>query len=125
MTTTHRVKPRSLVLALVAAVVVGGATYAFTAANTVSTSTAGSGSGAVSGYSATNVTYTLNATDPSTVDTVEFDVSPTSTSIVKVKAGATIAWKTCSNAAGAVTCDYSAAPIDLLDIDNLTVVAVS
>src|SRR5687767_15555223 len=109
MTTTLLVKPRSLFVALVAAIVVCGGTYAFTASNTVTASTAGSGAGAVSGYAATSVTYTLTAANPSTVDTIAFTLNPTSTSAVKVKAGTALAWKDCTNTAGAVSCDYSAA----------------
>jgi hypothetical protein len=117
--------PRRILVVAIAAVALSAGVYAFTASNTVSASTAGSGSGAVSGYAATSVTYTLNATTPSTVDTIAFTLNPTSTSTVKVKAGTTIAWKVCSNSSGSVTCDYSSSPIALSDIDNITVVAVS
>ncbi len=50
------------------------ATYAFTAANTVSTSKAGDGAGAVTGYTMDEVKYTLNAANPQTIDTVTTDV---------------------------------------------------
>ncbi|MGZ8716418.1 MAG: hypothetical protein ACXWYO_04830 [Gaiellaceae bacterium] len=118
-------RPRTIVaVALLTAILAAGA-YAFTASNTVPSSNAGSGSGTVSGYTATNLTYALTAADPNTIDTLTFDISPTTTSVVKVKAGTTGSWKTCANAAGAITCDYSAAPIGVgAVLDEITVVAV-
>jgi len=59
-----------------AAAAVAGGAYAFTAANTVPTSNAGAGSGAVSGYTVTNVHYALDATTPANVDSLTFNVSP-------------------------------------------------
>lgn len=118
-------RPRTIVaVALLTAILAAGA-YAFTASNTVPSSTAGSGSGTVSGYTATSVSYTLTAADPTTIDTLTFTIAPTTTSVVEVKAGSTGSWKTCANASGAITCDYSAAPISVgAVLDQLTVVAV-
>jgi hypothetical protein len=71
------------------------------------------------------VSYGLNATTPTSIDSVTFTISPTTTSLVKVKAGTAGSWKTCANAAGSVTCDYSASPINIgATLDNLEVVAV-
>ncbi len=64
---------RGPVLAVIAAIAVfsvGGA--AFTAANTVPTSSAGDGAGTVSGFTITAIAYVLNATTPSDVDTITF-----------------------------------------------------
>jgi spermidine/putrescine-binding protein len=125
MTTSLLTRPRTIVaVALLTAILAAGA-YAFTASNTVPSSNAGAGSGAVSGYTATNVSYTLTAADPTTIDTLTFTVAPTTTSVVKVKAGTTGSWKTCVNSSGSITCDYSAAPISVgAVLDQLTVVAV-
>jgi spermidine/putrescine-binding protein len=125
MTTSHINKRRTIVaVALLTAVLAAGA-YAFAASNTVPSSNAGSGSGTVSGYTATNLTYTLTAADPNTIDTLTFDVAPITTSVVKVKAGSTGSWKTCANSSGSITCDYSAAPISVgAVLDQITVVAV-
>ncbi len=118
-------RPRTLVaVALLTAILAAGA-YAFTASNTVPSSTAGSGSGTVSGYTATSLSYTLTAADPNTIDTLTFTIAPTTTSVVKVKAGSTGSWKTCTNLSGSITCDYSAAPISVgAVLDQITVVAV-
>jgi hypothetical protein len=125
MTTSFVTRPRTILAVAFLAVVLAAGAYAFTASNTVPGSNAGSGSGAVSGYVATNLTYTLDGTDPSTIDTLTFTIAPTTTSVVKVKAGTTGSWKTCSNSSGTITCDYSASPISVgAVLDQITVVAV-
>jgi hypothetical protein len=48
----------------------------FAASNTVATSNAGDGSGQISGYHVNTPTYVLNSTDPTMLDTVNFDISP-------------------------------------------------
>ena len=65
-----------LLVAVGAALVVAGGAYAFTAANTVPASTAGAGSGTVSGFTVTNLHYALNATTPINIDSLTFTVSP-------------------------------------------------
>ena len=56
--------------------VLASSTYAFAAANTVPATTAGDGSAAISGYSITGVTYTLNGASPQNVDNVAFTIAP-------------------------------------------------
>jgi hypothetical protein len=123
--TTSLTRPRTILgVAILVAILAAGA-YAFTASNTIPASSAGSGSGAVSGYTASNIAYTLNATDPTTADEITFDLTPTSTSAVKVKYTNAGSWTTCTNdGSGGITCDYTGSPIALTAIDNLTVVAV-
>lgn len=73
---------KRLSLVRVAAVLVllfllGTATYAFAAANTVPASNAGDGSGAISGFTISNIHYTLNAASPAgDVSSVSFQLSP-------------------------------------------------
>jgi hypothetical protein len=124
MATRLLTKPRAILsMAILVAIMAAGA-YAFTATNTVPGTTAGSGSGTVSGYTASSVNYVLN-TDPTKVDTITFTVAPITTTTVKVKYTNAGTWTTCSNnGSGSITCDYSASPITLGAIDNLTVVAV-
>jgi hypothetical protein len=63
--------PLTLVVAAVALFSVGGA--AFTAANTTPDSSAGDDLTAViSGFTISGITYTLDATDPTNIDTVAF-----------------------------------------------------
>jgi hypothetical protein len=90
----------------VAAMALGGGAYAFTASNTVSGNPAGMGeSGAMSGYNATNVVWTPDATNPTNIQKVVFTLSTVQAGTV-VYAGAdnssTIGWSSaCSQ--GAVT----------------------
>ena len=58
------------------ALAIGGGAYAFTASNTVPATTVGAGAGAVSGYTVTNLHYTLDATTPANIDSLTFTISP-------------------------------------------------
>ncbi len=113
------------VLSIVAVVIVlAVSSYAFAAANTVPDSQAGSGSGVVSGYTVTNVVYNLNASDPATLDSVDFTLSAVATQVqIKlVAAGST--WYTCTIATGNDwTCDTTGATV--ASMDELNVVASS
>jgi hypothetical protein len=84
------------------------ATNAFAAANTVPTNKAGDGSGAISGYTVSAIHYNLNATTPTTIDSVTFtlDTAPISGSTIKIRlvsSGST--WYTCTNTGTSVTCN--------------------
>jgi len=114
---------RSVLAALVVAGVVGSAAYAFTATNTVPASTAGSGSGAISGYTVSAIAYTLNGTTPTNLDAVTFTIAPTAASVVKIQLAAAGSWYTCANAAGSVTCNTTAPQATVAAAPNLTVVA--
>jgi|SRR5581483_10573692 len=115
-----------LVIALVALVM--AATYAFTASNTVPGSQAGSGSGAISGYSVSNIHYTADATTPDNMDSVSFDLDNAAGDVkVTVVDGGTV--YDCGASAGVsntVTCDTTAGTqATISPANNLTVVAVS
>jgi hypothetical protein len=104
--------------------ILASAAYAFTAANTVPGSQAGSGSGAISGYTATAVTYTLNATTPTNIDAVAFTISPTTTAAVKIQLAAAGSWYSCTNTSGAVSCTTTSPQATVAAATQLTVVAV-
>ncbi len=104
--------------------VLASAAYAFTAANTVPGTQAGSGSGAISGYTATSVTYTLNATTPTNIDAVAFTISPTTTAAVKIQLAAAGSWYSCTNTAGSVSCTTTSPQATVVAATQLTVVAV-
>lgn len=85
-----------------------GVTYAFAAANTVPVSKAGDGSGDISGYTASAIHYALNATNPTTIDTITFTLNsaPIEGSVIKIKLVSTgSTWYTCTNTGVAVTCN--------------------
>jgi hypothetical protein len=76
MLTIKNIPHVKLLIAVVAAAAVAGGAYAFTAANTVPASTAGAGSGAVSGYTVSALHYALDATNPANIDSLTFAVTP-------------------------------------------------
>ena len=117
-------------LAILAIIVVAGSAYAFAAANTVPDTNAGYAAAVVSGYTVTNLVYDLDATDPTIVDAITFDIEPTSGSqkavLVKVQTVTAGAWTTCTLADGTlpqvdVTCTYGALP--LANVTALNVLA--
>lgn len=115
-------KRNRYLLAAIAAAVVAPAAYAFTAANTVPTSNAGSGAGSISGYTVSNVAYTLNAANPQNVDQVAFTISPTS-GTVKAQVVSGGSWYACTNTAGSVTCATTSPQATAAAVNQLTVVA--
>lgn len=67
-------RPRAIALGVVA-LVFASATYGYAAANTVPTGNAGDGQNNISGYTVSNVKYTLNASDPGNIDAAAFDLA--------------------------------------------------
>jgi hypothetical protein len=118
---------RSRILgALVVAVALATGAYAFTATNTVPGSSAGSGSGTISGYTVSAVAYQLNATTPSNIDSVTFTLSANaSTAKAKIVSGSTT-YTNCTIAVNNVdvTCDFSP-DIAITTADQLSVIATS
>lgn len=100
-------------LAALLAFVVATASFAFAATNTVGNSYAGIGSGTVSGYSVSSVSWNLNDSDPSTVDSVSFTLNASATE-VKARATGTgggslgTGWASCTGTGtGPYTCTLS------------------
>ena len=121
MTILHR-PSRTLIVAILA-LAIGVGVYAYAATNTVPGSNAGSGSGTISGYTVSNVAYTLNATTPTNLDQVAFTIAPTTTSTVKVQLASGGSWYSCSNSAGSVTCNTTSPQATAAAATQLTVVA--
>ncbi len=116
-------KPLKIGLLFVLVATVALVATAFTAANTVPATNAGDGSAAISGYTITGVSYTLNATNPKNLDGVDFTIAPITASTVQVQVEAGGAWYGCTNTAGAVSCATTAPQATVLAADQLTVVA--
>ncbi|MGD0878999.1 MAG: hypothetical protein ABSA01_12760 [Anaerolineales bacterium] len=117
---------RALRIFIIVIVVFAFATvaYASAAANTVPTSKAGDGNGVVSGYAVSAIHYNLNATNPTTIDSVTFtlDTAPAAGGTLKillVSGGST--WYGCTFVATAVTCTTTGAPVSTAN--SLEVVA--
>jgi len=101
------------------------AVYGFAASNTVPATGAGDGSGAISGYTISNIAYTLNSSDPSLIDMVSFDITGTP-GTVKVKLeSAGSDWYDCLVGASLDwDCDTTSPAADVLGADQLRVIAV-
>lgn len=104
--------------------VLASAAYAFTASNTVPSTSAGNGSQAISGYSATSVVYNLNATTPSNIDSVSFTLTPAAASTVKIQLVGAGSWYSCTNVAGSVSCNTTSPQATVSAANSLTLLAV-
>jgi hypothetical protein len=111
--------PRNIII-LAFASIVGVSTLGFAAANTVPTSQVGDGTNTISGYNVTSVAYTLNAADPTKIDSVGFTIAP-SAGTVKVRIDGD--WYSCANASGAVTCNTTSPAATVAGATSLQVVA--
>ena len=121
-----------VLLFVLAVLVIGGSAYAFAAANTVPDSAGGYKASVVSGYTVTNIVYDLDAADPTIVDAITFDISPSAGSaeavVVKVQTASGGAWTNCTLVAGvapakSATCTYGALLLE--DVTALNIVASS
>ena len=112
------------IAALIAAACVAAGVYAFTASNTVPGSSAGAGSGAITGYAVSNVAYTLG-TVPTNMDAVTFTLDKAAGTVkAQVQTGGS--WYTCSNTSGNNwSCDTTSPQATVQPADQLTVVATS
>ena len=122
---TFNGRSRILGILVVAAALATGV-YAFTATNTVPSSNAGAGAGAISGYTISNVQYQLNGSTPTNIDSVTFTLnSAASTAKAKLVSSST-AYTDCTIAANDVdvTCAFSPA-INITAANELSVIATS
>ncbi len=100
-------RPRTLAV-IVMVLILSATVYAFAAANTVPDPTyAGDGSGTISGFTITNVSYTLNPSNPANISATTFTISPASASQVYVSLDGGTNWTSCTNAAGSVSCSLT------------------
>jgi hypothetical protein len=119
------------VIAVFAALIIAAAAYGFAAANTVTTSSAGDGTGTISGYTVVT-TYVLNSTNPDQVDTVNLTVTPLNSganaTTVKVRlehGGSFGAWKTATGSGTSWSVDVSGDNISVSGLTQIRVVAAS
>ena len=117
-------RTRAVVVAVIALLLAAGV-YAFAAANTVPGTEAGSGSGAISGYTVSSVAYGLNSTTPTSIDSVTFTISPTSAGTVKIQLASGGSWYSCTNTSGSVSCNTTSPQASVAAATQLTVVATS
>lgn len=118
-------KPRSILIVMLA-LILAAAIYGFAAANVVPETGAGDGSGTISGYTVSNIDYTLDGADPSQITGVTFDVTSTTGSAgapsevhITLNGGS---WVSCSGPTGNNwSCTVS---VTVLSASSLRVVAV-
>jgi len=77
---------RRVALAALLALIVAASAYAFTASNTVPSSSAGEGSGLITGFTVSNIHYTLNAANPAGITGVSFSLAPVPSATATVRA---------------------------------------
>lgn len=121
--TIDRRRRRRTVLVLVAAAALALATYAFTAANIVPGSKAGDGAGAITGYTVSNIAYTLDATDPANVESVAFTLDAVAGTVKAKLVAASGTYTDCANTGGNNwSCNIEPDP-SVLSADELRVIA--
>lgn len=116
-------KSMKTLIIVVIALTLTGFTYAFAATNTVPASKAGDGTGVISGYTVSNIHYTLDTTTPANIASVTFTLDSAASSVaIKLTA-----WHTCDIAADgvSVTCDTTGTVETALGALNLQVVAAN
>jgi len=117
---------RSFII-LVVALALTTTAFALADSNTVTTSKAGDGSAAVSGYAVTGVTYNLNSSDPSLIDSVAFDLDAAATNVAAGIADSSANEKysdACTASGTHWTCTFSGANIPtVLEAVSLRVIA--
>jgi hypothetical protein len=118
-------RKRLFVVLLACLVAAGIAAYAFTASNTVPATAAGAGSAAISGYTVSAVSYGLNGSDFSKIDSVSFTLAPAAAGTVKVQLDPSGSWYSCTNTAGSVSCVTTSPQATVAAATQLSVVAVA
>lgn len=113
-----------IIVVAIIAFVFASVTYAFAASNTgIPDQKAGDGAGAVSGYTITNVAYTLDGTNPQLIASVAFNLSADAAT-VKVRLVSTGVWYNCivtHSSPWPVTCNTTSATV--ASADELRIVA--
>ncbi|MFN8617121.1 MAG: hypothetical protein U0837_08465 [Dehalococcoidia bacterium] len=109
MNRTITISPRKLFLAGLLGLV-SVATVGYANSNTVPGSSAGDGSGTISGYAVSNVHYTLDTNNPSTVTNLSFTINPalpsgTGTARISLNGGST--WLLSNACSGTTTVSCS------------------
>ena len=108
-----------------AAVIIVGAGFAFTAANTVPATKGGEGTGSITGYNVASVHYTLNMADPTKVDSATFalDAAPIAGSTVRIRLETSSAnWYSCAFVGVNVTCATTSPAASATTANQLQVV---
>jgi len=117
---------RALLMTAIVAAVIATSAYAFT--NTIGGVTppsVGSGSGAIGGYTASNISYTLSPANPLNLNQVSFNLAnSTASSVVQISLDGGTTWYACAmGMPPAVTCATTAPQATAAAATNMTIVA--
>jgi len=117
---------RALLMTAIVAAVIATSAYAFT--NTiggVAPPNLGSGSGAITGYTASNIAYTLAPANPLNLNQVAFNLAnSTASSTVQISLDGGTTWYACvMGTPPAVTCATTSPQATAAAATNLTIVA--
>jgi hypothetical protein len=115
-----RVVRLGAVLLLAVAVMAGA--YGFTATNSVPSTKAGDGSGTISGYTVSGVTYTLLGTDPQKIASVSFTLDASASTVKITLDGST--WLSCTGGPTNWSCSTGASGFPVASATQLRVVAI-
>jgi archaellin len=113
----------SLVAAIALCVAVAG--YAFTASNTVPNASLGEGANVISGYAISGISYNQNASNPGSIDSVAFTITPSAAGSVSIQLAAAGSWYSCTNTSGSVSCATTSPQATASAASSLNVVAGS
>jgi hypothetical protein len=120
---------RRYALAALLAMIVATAGFAFAAANSVEASKAGDGSGAITGYAVTGVSWDLNDTNPQYIDDVTFDLGAAATEVkarVRKSDSSYYAWVPCSVTSGTTyNCAFAASTVLTVEATELEVASAT
>jgi len=89
-----------LILTIALMVLLATGAYAVTATNVVPATKAGDGSGPVSGYTISNVVYTLDNTSPQNIASWQFDLDAAASTVQSKLVSASGAYTACVHGAG-------------------------
>jgi len=120
------IQKRYRVLALIIMILIlGTATYGFAATNTMADAgKSGEGQNTISGYTVTNVSYTLNSTDPAELDEVAFTLDTAASSVYAGMDDGAVQWSPCSTLNGTdFTCDLTSNTVTTAGAATLHVAA--
>jgi hypothetical protein len=115
-----RMKVFKLLFTMIVILVFASTAYALAASNTFTgNNSAGDGTEVISGFAVSNIDYTLNYANPSTISSVSFDINPVPTEArISLDGGTT--WYDCTEAAN-TSCTVGGEAVSTAA--NLTVVA--
>jgi hypothetical protein len=122
-TLLRAVRRHRVLVAVACALAVATTGSALTATNTGTGGKAGDGTGAISGYAVSGISYTLNVADPRNIESVRFTLDgPASSVRARINTGA---WAVCVPAAGVNTWTCPLGTVAAIAALTLQVVAAS